>query len=462
MINNNQEVDLTYKLTFTELNTNFASNTAKILIGDNGCVYDVAYYSSTCSGTENHTWDEVYGQGVYCPYKDTITREGVMSLLSCPATGGGGNPDSTNNNPSSNSASSSNGNSTVVIACNPKNGPCIEVPDCGAANQVAELTSALVLTPEVTGCLLQPNNCTNAQALFTFHNANLTETAFSKAAAEAICSNGEVDYEDNIIYDASFENYPCHKLVIESAVGTCSPLTQLVLDIFEANDNSNLIFEALNIISNTNNANANTSSTSSYDAVNHTCNTTIKFKISYLENATDLSIARTAIHESLHAIFVYMIEEDLLLDSNGNADVGFEQLVQAYIDYKSGLPEYLGIAHHQLMSDFVDDMALSLSNYSSANGYNSQNGNDITLEFCKKLCWSGLTTTQEFLTLYPKYIDPSDATNNPTNYNPEWLDIKLTIQAEIYNQQQTFLHPNGNVYDFIPKGTLPNTSVPCL
>ena len=89
--------------------------------------------------------------------------------------------------------------------------------------------------------------------------------------------------------------------------------------IFEANDNSNLILQAVEVISSTNTANANTSSTSVYDPINHTCNTTIKFKASYLESATDLSIARTAIHESLHAIFVYMVEQELLQDSSGNA-----------------------------------------------------------------------------------------------------------------------------------------------
>ncbi len=100
-------------------------------------------------------------------------------------------------------------------------------------------------------------------------------------------------------------------------------------------------------------------------------------------------------------------------------------------------------------------MATSLSIYSSQNGYSN------SFNYYKKMCWSGLTETDAFLTIYPKYLDPNDEINNPTNYNPEWLDIKLTIQAEKYNSTLTFIHPNGNTYEFIPKGNPPNTNEPC-
>jgi hypothetical protein len=75
--------------------------------------------------------------------------------------------------------------------------------------------------------------------------------------------------------------------------------------------------------------------------------------------------------------------------------------------------------------------------------------------------WSGLTTTDIFLEQYPVYLDPDDEFNNPFNYNPEYLEIKLIIQAESFNTTQTFIHPNGNTYEFNPKGYTPNETTPC-
>ena len=48
--------------------------------------------------------------------------------------------------------------------------------------------------------------------------------------------------DDNIITDPNFINYPCAKIIVEQAYGVCSPLNQLLLDIFEANDKVNLVY----------------------------------------------------------------------------------------------------------------------------------------------------------------------------------------------------------------------------
>src|SRR5690606_9410080 len=161
-------------------------------------------------------------------------------------------------------------------------------------------------------------NCSDPQAL-----------VFAFEAIEAILEGGEVDFEENIIYDNSLNDFPCHKITIQEATGSCSLLTQLVIDAFEANDYVNLIFEASNTI----NSNANTTSNTVYDPTTNSCNITIKFRESYLQEATDLSIARTAIHESLHAILVYMYEEGLLESEDGLPMEGFEDFVEAYTNY---------------------------------------------------------------------------------------------------------------------------------
>src|SRR5690606_11541779 len=284
-------------------------------------------------------------------------------------------------------------------------------------------------------------NCSDPQAL-----------VFAFEAIEAILEGGEVDFEENIIYDNSLNDFPCHKITIQEATGSCSLLTQLVIDAFEANDYVNLIFEASNTI----NSNANTTSNTVYDPTTNSCNITIKFRESYLQEATDLSIARTAIHESLHAILVYMYEEGLLESEHGLPMEGFEDFVEAYTNYMSGLPENIGMAHHELMTDFIEEMATSLSTYALENGYSN------SFNFYKKLCWSGdLINTPTFQSLYPQYVVPSDEINNPTNINPDFLDIININAAEQDNTTYIYPHPNGTTYEHSPKGNPPNSDEPC-
>ena len=108
------------------------------------------------------------------------------------------------------------------------------------------------------------------------------------------------------------------------------------------------------------------------------------------------------------------------------------------------------------MSDFVDDIATSLSLYASNNGY----AHDFS--FYKKLCWSGdMIATPTFQSLYPEYINPDDAVSNPTNVNPVYLDIINTNAAEQNNVTYSYSHPNGTTYEHTPKGTQPNNSEPC-
>jgi len=165
---------------------------------------------------------------------------------------------------------------------------------------------------------------------------------------------------------------------------------------------------------------------------------------------------RTAIHESLHAILVYMYEEGLLESEDGLPMEGFEDFVEAYTNYMSGLPENIGMAHHELMTDFIEEMATFLSTYALENGYSN------SFNFYKKLCWSGdLINTPTFQTLYPQYVVPSDEINNPTNINPDFLDIININAAEQDNTTYIYPHPNGTTYEHSPKGNPPNSDEPC-
>jgi hypothetical protein len=170
--------------------------------------------------------------------------------------------------------------------------------------------------------------------------------------------------------------------------GVCSPLTQLILSLFEANNNVNLVFTSVPDAQMPGIGNASTSPISTYNPVTHTCDVTVRIRESYLETATDLSIARTAIHESLHAVLVYMLEEELLSLPDGTTDPTFADLVNAHIDFLSGSPEGLGQAHHELMASFVEDIATSLLAFGLQNGYN------LPFSYYNDMAWGGLTVTK--------------------------------------------------------------------
>ncbi|AUC74279.1 hypothetical protein [Olleya sp. Bg11-27] len=72
----------------------------------------------------------------------------------------------------------------------------IGVLDCISLQQVAE---TLVLDPILASCLQEPNKCAAVGQLYDYLEANPSETAFAKAAAQAICEGEDVDFEDQII-----------------------------------------------------------------------------------------------------------------------------------------------------------------------------------------------------------------------------------------------------------------------
>ena len=156
------------------------------------------------------------------------------------------------------------------------------------------------------------------------------------------------------------------------------------------------------------------------------------------------------------AILVYMFEENLLQSANGTPMNGFEDFVEAYINHLSGLPVNLNKAHHELMADFIEDIASSLSVYGTSNGHSN------SFDFYKKLSWSGdILKTPTYQSLYPEYLNLADATANPSNINPAHLDIVNTSAAEENNTTYEYAHPNGTTYTNSPKGTVSNTSEPC-
>jgi len=306
------------------------------------------------------------------------------------------------------------------------------------------------LTDEQNECIENDNVLENQINNFLFENINTNEYAingtdnasvFASKAIDAKCSSGEVDYVENIIID--LDNRPCHLDVVYDAYGICSPLTQMFQNIFENNPNTidtgyGIIY---NVTSPTNN-NGGTLPTSrpmrSFDG--YMCNIIIRFNENYIDTATDLSIARTTIHETLHAVLIYMLETGAI--NMANPDPDYVDLVQEYINLLQELPANINLSQHELMAGLVDDIATSLSQYGNDNGYN------LPFSYYRKMAWGGLTHHRDAnnnLIINQFFIDAVPDANNR-------IEILSILESEA---------TDSKVNGYEPEGELPNSEVPC-
>ena len=285
------------------------------------------------------------------------------------------------------------------------------------------------------------------QSLIDFLNQNPNSQEakdFGKLAVQAFADGEEVNLVERVIFN--FEGYPCHQMVVHETFKVCSPLTQIFQDIFEGDPN--IVDTNYGITYRVGDINGNGSTlprsrpNGSYD--NYFCNIIVTFNENYISNATDLSIARTTIHETLHAYLIFLSETGVI--DNQNPEPEFSDLFYSYIDYllSNGLCD-LNQSHHDFMADLVDDIATSLSEYGITQGYN------LSFSYYQKLAWGGLTNSETFLLDYPETLPNGDI-------NPECVDIINVIAAEQDNSS-AYSDSNGNT--IIPKGTQPNSGEPC-
>ena len=123
----------------------------------------------------------------------------------------------------------------------------------------------------------------------------------------------------------------------------------------------------------------------------------------------------------------------------GQADPDFSELFDAFIEYnRTSSPANLNKTQHELMNDFIYEMATSLSAYGNAAGYN------LPLSYYKKLCYSGdMLASASFKNSYLEYLNSADQTNNSWNRNPEFIEILYSVLSEQDNTTQTYTYPDG-------------------
>lgn len=137
-----------------------------------------------------------------------------------------------------------------------------------------------------------------------------------------------------------------------------------------------------------------------------------------LANATDLSIARTIMHEMLHAYLIFEAEYP--------SDCDLNNLLNEYMK-KNGIQILTQNDHHRLFVEtkFLNDIEVELKNFAASVGYNVET---LGTQYFKDMAWGGLQFTDVFKNLKPedqnriKNIVAVENTNSVVNsVNPKGI-----------------------------------------
>ncbi len=137
----------------------------------------------------------------------------------------------------------------------------------------------------------------------------------------------------------------------------------------------------------------------------------INLNTNYLNSGTDLSIARTILHEMIHSYFDWGLAQPM--DPNYT---DFQNANKLLFD-KSGneLTDAFGDAQHaQMANNYVDGLAALLTDYATNRGISSPNSSQSIESYCHDLAWAGLQGTKAY-----NYIPSGDKARIANNIKNE-------------------------------------------
>ena len=269
---------------------------------------------------------------------------------------------------------------------------------------------------------LQDNNCSEEAQEFTVE------------AMQALMDGSEVDFEDKLIYDTTLQD--CVKNIIDEIKNSDNfialdefpnyvllqlNISNYILDLFENSNNWKLTFKSEIIEANSNGLLSNAKTNAGFvQGSSGMFYVDIILDSTYVSNATDLAIARTVIHELVHAYILYTYQTDI-----------FSDLSQSYSHLlaESGVDQDPNSAQHQLMVNlFINAIADSLANWD-----NYSISNSVYYEY---LSWSGgMTNTETF-------------SNKPIEYKANVINANLAEgnagSTGAYNQNEALGVKNCN------------------
>jgi hypothetical protein len=213
---------------------------------------------------------------------------------------------------------------------------------------------------------------------------NCSEEAqnFAQLAIEALMNDGEVDFEDRIIYDPStiecaldimldLHNKDTSKSLVPDLEGV-SHLSQIILNMFAASKDYSLHFKVAQLGTNSNGDELNGRTVPI--GGNHLA-WEITIDSDLVQNGTRLFIAKTIIHEVMHAYINFVLRENPL-----------SNMVNELQRYNLSLNNS-NLTHHEFIGQYVDALASSLSVWDN-------HAQDMS--YYKMLSWGGLETSSAY------------------------------------------------------------------
>jgi hypothetical protein len=328
------------------------------------CTHDAGNYCTGCSGPGTFHYTITTEQFCYFDYiGDNNTYGGNGDTGGNPNTGGG-NPTNTGGNVITTPI-----RSELVDDALETIAECIE-PDDEQVNWINKQNSSDATRTNLVGIwnLITETNCSDDAKNFIYSGI--------KAEKEG----AEINWEEQIINKLTdpcakdifteLENgiFEDHPLKPEVQVTVSNPLTlnfsESILKLFNDSDYTHLIIQ---------NGNAGNSNA-------FTVGATITIGDTYLENATQLSIARTMIHESVHTYINALYSNVVTFNS-----FSFQQKMEKYAadnGYTIGTNEF----HHNFMGQYIDAMAYSLNEWDKTYG----TGGNLGWEYYQSMVYSGM------------------------------------------------------------------------
>lgn len=262
----------------------------------------------------------------------------------------------------------------------------------------------------------------SAMAMFDFYmgnNKSEAAKAFSKEAVTVICNDGEVDFDERIIYDKDLLD--CQKTVLNDLKNNTESRISEIINDFSGDkpDSRNYVWKVKT---------GNLGFTGKHAETifyGNLAETIMNNDV--MNDATDIKVAATLIHEAIHAWLGFHFNQ---ADPN-NIYEEYEEYYNAYINEEATANN---IGHDVMADTFRNRIKNALKEYGASKGYTID---DFTYE---ALAWGGLTEKKDAngsLIVHPKFIE----------YVPD-----SNIRSQILNVNHAETHNQTGFGNAIPKG----------
>ena len=300
-----------------------------------------------------------------------------------------------------------------------------EYANCNAEEMERfELYSKLNVSEQEVSSL----STTEVTAINTFvgDGSDNQKNNFAQEAIGALMDGGNfsemVASFENIDIDQSLKDTCAESIIIDfilkdfSNLFNSNPLINRTFDKLSSQPSDiNIIYKAENIGGNGTTLPAQlNSSTGKWDIV-------VKIDTDLISNGTQIAVAKTILHESIHAYLRYLQKQNPTI-FHANSD--FTDLVAAFQIYSDN-----SYAQHVYMAGLIQEMGQQLSDYAINNlnypdtGFSYPSGS--MSEFYEAISWSGIALIN----------DPTPNTSGAYIYNPVFLQnyIQASDQQRIIN-----------------------------